>query len=234
MEPGQLLDGLARMGMDRRRRIAMCVRAMGEALSDCKFLNATLQEAALPLAELQETGAMPRDLRLLHAAGVVGACQQSDAAGDAVRPVAYFLDPDSARLLLAWSDQVIAQEFRLAPDEGSGSGPKWDGERREFSVGGLLVKRYRVRAESQTLILTAFEESGWPARVDDPLPGIGRKSQGERLHEAVRGLNRGHLRRLIRFFRDGLSEGVGWSLIGSESTAVSPGSPPDPTSHARR
>ena len=33
-----------------------------------------------------------------------------------------------------------------------------------------IVKRYRVPAPNQELILAAFEEEGWPQLIDDPLP----------------------------------------------------------------
>src|SRR5262249_44432444 len=50
--------------------------------------------------------------------------------------------------------------------------PKWDADRRELWYGAVLCKRYRRPAPNQEKILAAFEEDGWPGRIDDPLdPG---------------------------------------------------------------
>jgi hypothetical protein len=72
------------------------------------------------------------------------------------------------------------------------------------------VKWYRAPAASQETILAAFQEDGWPGRIDDPLPWVDGLGPQERLHEAVKGLNRGQLARLLEFRRDGTGEGVTW------------------------
>ena len=48
--------------------------------------------------------------------------------------------------------------------------PSWDGERQELRFGDQLIKRFKWPAANQQTILAAFEEDGWPARIDDPLP----------------------------------------------------------------
>jgi hypothetical protein len=91
-----------------------------------------------------------------------------------------------------------------------GAVPRWDRELRKLWYGVLLVKEYRNPAESQETILSAFEEDGWPPRIDDPLPVVGEINPTERLHEAIRGLNRAQRNRLLTFRRDGTGEGVVW------------------------
>jgi hypothetical protein len=48
--------------------------------------------------------------------------------------------------------------------------PRWDKHLRELWLGPHLIKWFRVPAPDQERILDAFEEEGWPASIDDPLP----------------------------------------------------------------
>ncbi|HEX4591667.1 MAG TPA: hypothetical protein VH120_17145 [Gemmataceae bacterium] len=88
--------------------------------------------------------------------------------------------------------------------------PHWDGERSQLWYRDTLVKWYRQPAPSQETILSAFEEDSWTSRIDDPLPMVDGLDPQERLHEAVKGLNRGQAVRLLEFHRDGKGEGVTW------------------------
>jgi hypothetical protein len=87
--------------------------------------------------------------------------------------------------------------------------PVWDADRRELRLGKLVVKRFRQPAENQELILAAFEEDGWPPRIDNPLASDGDTDAVDRLHDAVKKLNR-QAKRLIRFRSDGRGTGVLW------------------------
>jgi hypothetical protein len=80
--------------------------------------------------------------------------------------------------------------------------PRWDRERQELTVGGVLVKRFKVPAVNQEMILAAFEEEGWPPRIDDPIPPKG-DTEARRLHDTINSLNGCHLQTLIRFLGDG-------------------------------
>jgi len=91
--------------------------------------------------------------------------------------------------------------------------PNWNAKDRELWWQLHLVKRFRHDAANQRLILTAFEEEGWPLRIDDPLPrhvGAKRKS---RLHEAIRGLQDGQNPLVLAFHADGTTEGLRWEAI---------------------
>jgi hypothetical protein len=48
--------------------------------------------------------------------------------------------------------------------------PVFDVERRELRVGDVVVKRFRQPTPDQETMLLAFEEAGWPVRIDGPLP----------------------------------------------------------------
>lgn len=90
--------------------------------------------------------------------------------------------------------------------------PQWDAVRRELRVGEVVVKRFRGAAPNQTTILAAFEEEGWPERIDDPLPPDPYCSSSERLHDAIKNLNRNHLVPLLRFHGDGTGRGIRWQI----------------------
>ena len=76
----------------------------------------------------------------------------------------------------------------------------------------MLLKRFRARAENQELILSAFEEEGWPGRVDDPLRPTFTRDHSSRLRDAIRRLNEGHTQPLLRFSGDGTGTGVCWRV----------------------
>jgi hypothetical protein len=88
--------------------------------------------------------------------------------------------------------------------------PLWDVGLREFRVGGRLIKYYRVPSPNQEGILAAFQEEGWPPRIDDPLPPHGDHDPKRRLRDTIKSLNRHQTHRLIRFTGDGTGEGVRW------------------------
>ena len=48
--------------------------------------------------------------------------------------------------------------------------PKWNSNVGVLSFGVRIVKRFPRAARNQEIILSAFEEEGWPPRIDDPLP----------------------------------------------------------------
>jgi hypothetical protein len=91
--------------------------------------------------------------------------------------------------------------------------PAWNAEHRELQVGELVVKRFRVPAPNQELILTSFQEEGWPDHIDDPLPPAADIDPKRRLHSAINSLNRNQKTPLIRFHGDGNGNGVYWELI---------------------
>lgn len=99
-----------------------------------------------------------------------------------------------------------------ATSSGTVFAPHWDGEGRVLSVGGRIVKRYRVPSPNQEAVLAAFHEEGWPRRIDDPLPPQAEQDPKYRLHFTIHRLNQNQVQHLVRFFGDGTGEGVCWEL----------------------
>lgn len=97
--------------------------------------------------------------------------------------------------------------------------PSWDGERRELSFAGEICKAFKQPAPNQTRILETFEESGWPARIDDPISPLPGSVQRQRLADAVRGLKKNGV---IHFELDGTGEGVVWDPPADERAAIEP------------
>jgi len=91
--------------------------------------------------------------------------------------------------------------------------PRWDPERQELCVGGMVVKQFKVPAANQERILAAFEEDGWPIRIDDPLPPGSDQDPKRRLHDTINSLNRNQKRHLLRFIGDGTGQGIRWELV---------------------
>jgi hypothetical protein len=90
--------------------------------------------------------------------------------------------------------------------------PRWDATRRELSLAGLIVKRFRVPARNQETILSVFEEESWAEHIHDPLPVTHDVDAPTRLHDAINRLNRCQINPLLRFHGDGKGTGVFWEL----------------------
>ena len=88
--------------------------------------------------------------------------------------------------------------------------PKWDSERRELRVDQRIIKRYRWPAANQERILDAFEEEGWPHRIDDPIPPDRSTEPRQRLRDTINSLNNSLEPMLIRFRGDGTGRGIIW------------------------
>src|SRR5207244_2659213 len=81
---------------------------------------------------------------------------------------------------------------------------------RELCVGNRVIKRFRQPAESQELILLAFEEQGWQKEIDDPLPPHHEVDSKLRLRHTIDNLNRHQQVPLIHFYGDGTGKRIGW------------------------
>jgi hypothetical protein len=110
--------------------------------------------------------------------------------------------------------------FRAWPEKADGDHPpgpqagqpRWDADLRELWLGRELVKQFTRPARNQELILAAFQEEGWPARIDDPLPCHPDRDPVQCLHDAINRLNRHQNRPLLRFHGDGSGRGVRWGV----------------------
>jgi hypothetical protein len=112
----------------------------------------------------------------------------------------------------AYARKILTSHLHAPSGPHLKSVPTWDGHRRELWFGDILVKRFRQPAKNQETILAAFQEEGWPPRIDDPLSGDNLSDAKDRLHESVRRLNV-QQHPLIRFESDGTGEGILWKRM---------------------
>lgn len=91
--------------------------------------------------------------------------------------------------------------------------PVWNSARRELWFGDRLIKRFRQPSANQESVLAAFQEEGWPEKVDDPLPFLPDSAAKKRLRDTVHSLNARHVTKdILRFEMDGTGQGVLWGL----------------------
>jgi hypothetical protein len=90
--------------------------------------------------------------------------------------------------------------------------PSWDRDRRVLRMDGCIVKQFKVPSPSQEAILAVFEEEGWPAAIDDPLPPHGEQDQKRRLRNTIQSLNANQKSPLLFFRGDGSGERIIWEL----------------------
>jgi hypothetical protein len=107
--------------------------------------------------------------------------------------------------------------------------PHWDAAERRLWLGTTLLKEFRQQAPNQMALLEAFQARGWTERhVSNPLPRQPHETEGEaqeRLHDAVKHLNRGMSPGTIHFRGDGSGKGVWWEYTtGAEPPEPSEGS----------
>lgn len=91
--------------------------------------------------------------------------------------------------------------------------PRWDPIGRTLWFGATLIKRLKVPARNQDLVLAAFEEQKWPPWIDDPIPPTHGINPKDRLHNTLSRLNMSHRRCLIHFVGNGTGRGIGWELL---------------------
>ena len=87
--------------------------------------------------------------------------------------------------------------------------PSWNKESRQLMFRGQVVRQVARPTQARNLvaILDAFEEQGWPPRIDDPLP---RGRDTKRLQSAIETFN--EKCQMIRLHADGTGQGISWSV----------------------
>lgn len=113
------------------------------------------------------------------------------------------LDSESVNATLD-SDGECGQTLPKMPSPNAAR-PRWDCLEGKLYWEGAVVREVVARAKNMRAVLDAFQEEGWPSRIDDPMPG-GADSQ--RLRNTVRDLNLGLEK--LHFCADGTGEGIIW------------------------
>jgi hypothetical protein len=201
------------------------LRLLLEAHNTAATLDRDNWDFALEIEALKDAGVNHTDLRSLVSQGLAEHRLERTPRGAkrrAFRPPHDLQLQKASCFALSSSGLLVARQLLAtvpvahadAPDRAC-QGPHvpcWDSDRRELRLGDVIVKRFRQPAKNQETILAAFQEDGWPRRIDNPLPGNGDTDAVDRMHDAVKMLNR-HTHRLFRFFSDGIGEGVLWEFV---------------------
>ena len=203
-----------------------------EAHQMSRYLSRDPWDLAVELSELQRAGLSRNALRWLVCEGYVqhapeidtlanGRTFLVDSSTDTLRfteDSCFVLTEEGisfvSRMLASFRSREATELPAKAPEDTLTelTTPRWDRLRQELRLGDVVVKRFKVRAPNQERVLSAFEEEGWPACIDDPLPRSADLDPKRRLHETINSLNRSQKHRLIRFMGNGKGEGVAWEL----------------------
>ena len=154
---------------------------------------------------------------ILTDAGVLIACGCGPAASAGTSPSSSSPHEENVRV-------TINRNFSKNGEgpQGEPSVPTWDSERRKLRINGTTVKHFKWTAVNQEAILAVFEEEGWPARIDDPLPPQPEQDPKRRLSDTIKCLNRKQKNKLIHFRGDGTGEAVTWELVGPNGSDDEP------------
>ena len=216
--------GLPSESHERWLRIQAALSDLRDGYEFAMSLGREVWDFAVEIEVLQERGLRANDLRWLifkglavHAHEVTSRssdrrCFTAGGPGRFDAASCFTLTPAGARLL---------ERLLPGPPEPSSSAseptaelivPRWDQERQELRLAQFLIKRFKVPANTQGLVLSTFQEENWPARIDDPLPGHPEQDRKRRLHNTINALNRNQIHPLVRFLGDGRGQGIRWEL----------------------
>jgi hypothetical protein len=200
-------------------------------------VKCNIWDFAVEIRVLRAAGLSTSDIRWLVCRGFVAHRVELRRPGEAERQFrdaskvkfykrsCFVLTPAGVKLATADWDRIMDETISV-PTSGDPSQngdepvghvlPHWDPSRHELRVGDRLVKHFKLPSPNQETILNAFEEEGWPPRIDDPLPQSSEIDPRERLHNTIRALNRHQRHRLLRIRGDGTDEGVMWEFVQNE------------------
>jgi hypothetical protein len=113
------------------------------------------------------------------------------------------------------ASRLCGPPLGLSQEASAAALPVWDTSAGELRYLDQLVKGFRKAISNQRAVLDAFQRLGWPEELEDPLPPPegGVIHARERLQDTVKNLNRGHHRRLLRFYGTGRGRVVGWKAL---------------------
>jgi hypothetical protein len=188
-------------------------------------LKADRWEFAVALSALQTEGITENDLRWLLARGLVERGRSTSDDGKSRPFNAFEMECDRVvltRVGVRWAKNMSSTIVNKAPSTEAlvCMAPVWDSRFRVLSFGGEIVKRFRVPAPTQELILATFQEEQWPRVIDDPLPPIDDICPKRRLHDVVAALNRRQVSRLIHFVGTGMGNAVAWERVDALQIAI--------------
>jgi hypothetical protein len=226
----------AALGAQLQRPLALLLRAYDYA----QALRRGTWDLAVEIGSLQAAGLTNSDLRWLlyqglaeHAAEAAsrrkncrafhGRGQFPFKAGTCV-----VLTEEGARFARDACQSVAANQVQETSahqavlDRTTWTIPCWNNHARELRFGTWLVKKFKVPACNQQLVLSGLQELGWPWHFDDPLPPVEDLDPRRRLHDTINRLNRHQVHPLIHFRGDGSGRGLHWEPILGTATRLPP------------
>lgn len=213
---------------DSLRRLQPALRQLLDAREYSRDVGADVWDFAVEIQSLQSASCTTADLRWLICKGFVEAAAESTKPGSKKRSFrrkgrhpfsekTRFVVTETGAKKLALTAALIPPDESPTDSKPRVIKPEWDPDRRELRIGGCVVKQFRVPAENQQLILTAFQEMDWPTHLDDPLPPVPNQEPKRRLHKVISRLNHNQKTLKIRFHADGTGKGIHWELVEGES-----------------
>ena len=215
-------------------RLREAVAMLSDALAYARELHRDPWDFAVEIATLVRTGATANDLRWLVCHGLVAHGAEVTGPDDEGRTfrldrslrfeeaTCFILTERGIALMSGRTTEADLEPHPESPPsplpphgpEASNLIPRWMADRQELFLGRVLVKRFKVPAPNQVLILAVLEEERWPPRIDDPLPPQPEVNTKRRLHDTINALNRRQTAPLLRFTGDGRGQGICWELRG--------------------
>jgi hypothetical protein len=208
--------------------IARVFRKLALAWQFSRDCDRSQWDFAVELDVLDQEGVSHETLRWMLGKGLIEHAIESDEhrgigrtfespGGFAFKPRSCFVITGNG--LNALKDVVpVAPTLAVSPTSPGLLVPEWDDQRHELRLGKKLVKRFKWRAANQEAVLSAFQEEGWPPRIDDPLPPVTETDPKRRLGDAIKCLNRKQVNPLVRFSGDGTGEGVLWQVVETDQS----------------
>jgi hypothetical protein len=222
-------------------KIREALARLAEAYDYARATGRDLWEFAVEMPELLAAGLTTSDLRWLVSQQYVEHAREVTQQGDSTRKftpsmnlalgaeTCFALSAKGAAAASAIQSGPAVLALRSAAEQRpsrrdvAAQGrprPHWDAMHRVLRLGDRVVKRFRVPAANQEMVLKVFHEENWAYRISDPLPPLPDQDPKQRLHDTIKCLNRNQTERLISFRGDGTGEGVVWELVDVGSLVV--------------
>lgn len=205
-------DLLARIVVRAQDVMQRLVRARQYAadLQCCKW------EFSLSLQQLEDGELSDNDIRWLVGKHLVEHAREttvSETEERTFQPTQSSVWRENSCFVLTNNGLHLLQSLEHSTERGDSPQVRWDATAHCLKVDGQTVKVFKLPSPNQERILSAFEEEGWPMRIDDPLPISHDIHPKRRLNDTIKGLNRNQQRTLIRFRGDGSGQGVIWEPV---------------------
>lgn len=209
------------------------INCLYQAFKYARDTNSDIWEFSVSLKEIGEAGCDFSDLRWLIRKGFVEQKRELTCDKDSKRrfePAGELIFGQSSCFVitkkgiqfakdLISNSSCIPSESKISESDGivdtiaiecCTESPIWEPETHKLLLGGAIVKQFKCPAFNQETVLNAFQEEGWPDRIDDPLVPHPDQNSKRRLADTIKCLNRKQRKKLITFRGDGSGEGIVW------------------------